>query len=356
MRFLTYLVGLLLLSALLPQNSVANNSKTETIYFIGGKIVDGDGKAGCSVRVCAFEQDFDPKKPNVEIPCALSDNEGRFSIQVKKPGAYKLFYDAAEQGYWGQYQPFFRHPQTAIPEVTVNTTTIRGPVTILLPQKNGLLSGKTIDAKTGLPVEDVEFVLCLANQPDICRVTSAKAADGVYTIPAPHLPFTLRVKSNGFNDWLGMSGYERSPMQVAAGTTTQLDVLLTRPASTVNATLVESEKQPGFNLPAPVQKSPADGAVFNRYPRSTELEWLPVEGAVSYSVEVDYCKGGRQAQVCVNPQPLVITTNPPMQGITATTYQFQFVGAQPGRWRVWAVDKDGREGFKSPWQTFIYRQ
>ena len=31
-----------------------------------------------------------------------------------------------------------------------------------------------------------------------------------------------------------------------------------------------------------------------------------------------------------------------------------FVGAQPGRWRVWAVDKEGREGFKSPWRLFVY--
>jgi len=36
--------------------------------------------------------------------------------------------------------------------------------------------------------------------------------------------------------------------------------------------------------------------------------------------------------------------------------EFSFVGAQPGRWRVWAVDKEGREGFKSPWRRYVYNQ
>jgi hypothetical protein len=35
-------------------------------------------------------------------------------------------------------------------------------------------------------------------------------------------------------------------------------------------------------------------------------------------------------------------------------YTFDFVGAQPGRWRVWALDKNGKPGQKSPWWTFHY--
>jgi hypothetical protein len=48
--------------------------------------------------------------------------------------------------------------------------------------------------------------------------------------------------------------------------------------------------------------------------------------------------------------------NPLMTKLNSTSYEFGFAGAQPGRWRVWAVDKDGREGFKSPWRTFVYLQ
>ena len=116
----------------------------------------------------------------------------------------------------------------------------------------------------------------------------------------------------------------------------------------------ETEKLLGVNLTAPVQLSPANDIVFDHYPRTTKLEWSPVEGAVSYSIEVDYCEGMRTKQGCVNPQPLKIRNNPPTSGMVSTTYEFQFVGAQPGRWRVWALDKQGREGFKSPWRGFVY--
>ena len=37
-----------------------------------------------------------------------------------------------------------------------------------------------------------------------------------------------------------------------------------------------------------------------------------------------------------------------------TNYTFVFVGAQPGRWRVWAVDAAGRPGRKSPWWEFRF--
>lgn len=51
-----------------------------------------------------------------------------------------------------------------------------------------------------------------------------------------------------------------------------------------------------------------------------------------------------------------MTNNPPASGIVSTTYEFEFVGAQRGRWRVWALDKEGREGFKSAWRSFVYLQ
>jgi len=35
---------------------------------------------------------------------------------------------------------------------------------------------------------------------------------------------------------------------------------------------------------------------------------------------------------------------------------FRFVGAQPGRWRVSAVDANGASGPKSEWREFWYTQ
>lgn len=328
----------------------------QVTHFIGGQVNDNAGKAVCGVRVCAYAADFDPNMPNVPIPCALSDERGQFTIAVNKSSKYKLFYDYSWQGFWSPYLPFFRQPSAHIPEVQVDDTNVRAPVTISMLPKNGLLTGKSVDAKTGLPVESMEFIMCHADNPEICWQTNAKSSYGNFTIPTPHVPFTLKIKADGFDDWLGPNWEDKqSPISVAPETKAELAVFLKRSKASAEKAVSDSEKQVGVNLPAPIQLSPANDEVFDIYPRLTKLEWSPVEGAVSYSVEVDYCDGGvRNRRGCVNPQPHKVRNNPPTSGIVNTTYEFAFVGAQPGRWRVWAVDKEGREGFKSPWRRFVY--
>ncbi|NYT02808.1 MAG: hypothetical protein GKC10_08665 [Methanosarcinales archaeon] len=103
-------------------------------------------------------------------------------------------------------------------------------------------------------------------------------------------------------------------------------------------------------LPAPVQKSPASESVFSIYPRTTTLRWAPVNGAASYTVEVDCFHCCQSGAWCTD----MGETWKVVPGIADTTYTFDFVGAQPGRWRVWAVDSSGNEGFKSGWWNFRY--
>ncbi len=98
---------------------------------------------------------------------------------------------------------------------------------------------------------------------------------------------------------------------------------------------------------APKQLSPADGTVFNHYPRVTTLRWASLPGAVSYTVEVQYIEPCGHANCRARLWKLA-------RNITRTYYTFTFVGAQPGRWRVWGVDSRGRPGPKSPWWTFKY--
>jgi hypothetical protein len=327
-------------------------------YTINGEVQDNSGKPACGVRVCALAEDFDPGKPNVPIPCALSDPQGKFAITVNKASRYRLVYDDSANGHWSTYQSFFRQPSAPLPEVMLGDDNVTASITISMLPKNGLLVGKSVDIKTGLPVENVEFILCHAANPEICWRTNAKNSGGNFTVPAPHVPFTLRVKANGFDDWLGPNGeLKETPITVAPETRSELSVFLKRTEAAAAKEISEGEKLTGINLSAPVQLSPANDAVFDHYPRATTLKWSPVEGAVSYSVEVDYCDGRtRNKPVCINPQPLKIKTNGPMSGIVSTTYEFHFVGAQRGRWRVWALDKEGHEGFKSPWRGFVYLQ
>lgn len=106
---------------------------------------------------------------------------------------------------------------------------------------------------------------------------------------------------------------------------------------------------PPLGLSAPTQLAPPNDAVFATFPRTTVLTWSPVATAQSYTVELD-CQGCCGTAWCADAgHPWRL-----QRGLTATTYRFDFVGAQPGRWRVWAVDAAGHEGAKSSWWQFRY--
>jgi hypothetical protein len=96
-------------------------------------------------------------------------------------------------------------------------------------------------------------------------------------------------------------------------------------------------------LPAPVQTSPANGAVFNNFPRTTTLRWQQVGGARSYHVEV-------QCDVCGSTMwtPWLTTD------VTGTSVTFDWVGAQSGRWRITAISTSGTRGTPSGFRTFRY--
>jgi len=103
-------------------------------------------------------------------------------------------------------------------------------------------------------------------------------------------------------------------------------------------------------LSVPRQISPAKGAVFNHYPRRTTLRWSPVPGAISYTVEIDCFHCCQTNRWCAD----VGRTWKLVRNLTTTSYSFEFVGAQPGRWRVWAVGAGGQSSPKSNWWGFRY--
>jgi hypothetical protein len=88
--------------------------------------------------------------------------------------------------------------------------------------------------------------------------------------------------------------------------------------------------------------------VFEHYPRETTVVWSPVSDAAAYMVEWDYGnpRDGSWASERADRTGTLRSTDP-----VAT---FQFVGAQPGRWRVWALDAKGAAGQKSEWREFRY--
>lgn len=93
-------------------------------------------------------------------------------------------------------------------------------------------------------------------------------------------------------------------------------------------------------------RSPADGSTFGHWPRTTKLVWDAVSGARGYMVEVQYCEGNTCTET--NARPYVL------KEVAGTTFTFDFVGAQAGRWRVSPVFQDGRQGSALAWWGFRY--
>jgi hypothetical protein len=323
-------------------------------YSITGEVRDSNGNPSAGVRISVYLTDSTLRRPKPEGHVTLSKSDGSFVLNLARPGKYTLVYEDRDRGYQPQGLPFFRDPNNPPPEVSLDDTT-RTAYVLISMSKNGVLKGEAIDAQTQLPIDHVDFAMCHAENRRICWHTSARSSDGTFSIPMPFAPFTLRITSAEFEDWLGLTGSDgTTPVIVLSGTTTTVRLLMKRRASAMNNAISEVEKRVGINLPAPKQLSPESDQVFDYYPRRTKLEWEPVEGALRYSVEVDYCQFKKDSNQCNDPQPLIFPGIPATANLTTTTYEFQFVGKQPGRWRVWAIDKEGRAGFKSTWRTFVY--
>ena len=92
------------------------------------------------------------------------------------------------------------------------------------------------------------------------------------------------------------------------------------------------------SIPIPVQLTPANGAVFDVFPRITQATVKPVYGALGYQVEVfTESLGSSFAASSTTPE------------IT-----FAFVGKGKGKWRAWAILPDGLRSNASKWRSFTY--
>jgi TonB family protein len=108
-------------------------------------------------------------------------------------------------------------------------------------------------------------------------------------------------------------------------------------------------RAPAIQLPAPAQVSPTDNIALHGFPRMLTMQWTEVLGAAGYGVEVDCYGCCASHDWCSNVgKPTFISQS------SAPIYTHEFVGDQPGRWRVWAISADGTPGSRSGWRTFTY--
>lgn len=109
----------------------------------------------------------------------------------------------------------------------------------------------------------------------------------------------------------------------------------------------------GIVATTPSLIAPENLSVFDFFPRTTNLSWTAVSGAVSYEVDRAYCESWELPDY---PTTCSVWTDYPIASVAGTTLVFDFVGAQPGRWRVRAIYASGVQGPWSPYNYFRYLQ
>lgn len=136
-----------------------------------------------------------------------------------------------------------------------------------------------------------------------------------------------------------------------------LDGTTEGPPSNV-VTFVFAVPPPQSTLPAPIPQLPADRTVFQVFPRATTLQWSTVAAAASYGFQIDFCPVSNAFCADESRTEILLTSAHPtgQPPLTSTTLTIIFVGAQPGRWTVWAIDHEGRMGARSPFQSFTHLQ
>jgi hypothetical protein len=337
-------------------------AQSPSSYTITGDLRDETGALYSSAKVCAIPTDGSIVRVRDKI-CSATSDHGKFVINVVRAGKYQMFGENISEGYMPAYLPFYRDPHQPITEVIVDDQNRNASVSLALGPKSGLITGKVIDEASDRPVKDFVVWVYQARSNEHTHHVVKGSLGGRFRLFAPPVPFKLRVVAKGYEDWvmgggrlISAAGARKGPgtVLVRTGTTADFAVYLKR---NNEATIQSTRADDDTRLPAPEQLSPRQNEIFDTFPRSTKLSWTPVAGAVSYGVEVESCWRDQPAapgvvaddEECINPSAYDEKFD-----LSDTSYEFVFKGAQPGRWRVWAIDKDHRPGFKSTWRRFEY--
>ena len=308
-------------------------------FLITGQVVDENSQPVSGANVAAH-----PDSLHGKLPMATTDNQGRFSIPVYKTGLWTITANKLAQGY-PTMSPFYYPVVESIPNVNVKEDESPPFVKVKL-SRAGKLSIRIVNQETGQQIHNAQIGLCRIEAPRFCHRQNIVVRNGQFEVLVPLAPILVQISVAGYEDWYIRDNNDSPPKPLlpSSSETTELNVFLKRGDGT------------SVSLEAPHPYSPPDGTEFFHYPRLTRLEWLAVPAAETYTVEVEFCLGGYPAQKeCKEPRPLMGLKVPPMSGIQGTSYEFSFLGNQPGRWRVWAVDALGRPGRKSDWIMFFYR-
>ena len=87
--------------------------------------------------------------------------------------------------------------------------------------------------------------MCHVSNPRLCYGTFIKSSEGAFKVAAPHVPFTLKITAEGYEEWWAPNGLgKNNSMTVPSGTQIELSCTLSRKPEFATRPMTEAEKQP----------------------------------------------------------------------------------------------------------------
>jgi len=119
---------------------------------IKGTVVDQNGSPISFATVYAVPQDlgFDDITP----PSVKTDSSGQFAFRGRLPlGTYKFYARKDADSYMDPFDAFYADSKAEVPKVELNGDRPSATISVRLGKKAGVVTGRVIDAATGVPVK-----------------------------------------------------------------------------------------------------------------------------------------------------------------------------------------------------------
>lgn len=211
---------------------------SERLGAIGGRVVAENGRPLPRATITVRRED----RLVLGIPSSTTgDAEGKFVLAGLVPGLYAISASKEDEFYPDTAYSFY-YSGKPLPQVTVSAGNLTGGLVVRLGPKGARITGRVVDATTGLPLWKAHVTFYEPRSPQIYMSTTVKKGTAEFNLLVPSTkPFRMRASAPGFDTWYFgtvSTEEEATPIQLAPGTTKELVISLAPLKK-------ESQKQPG---------------------------------------------------------------------------------------------------------------
>ena len=156
------------------------------------------------------------------LPRATTDENGNYKLGAPWWGRYRVYAQDLQEG----YAPFATPPSNPLhpAEVAISPDHPEAKFDFQLPPKGGILRFRVKDAKTGVPIHEIEVKVLLAEQPEEPVYSSDGPADNPYLVPS-NKDILMHVTLRGYREWRESIGKGKA-LRLAPGTERTFDIAL----------------------------------------------------------------------------------------------------------------------------------